>query len=86
MKNGVQEFLKNIVVEIRNINSDNSIKLLTDEWGTYSYLGITTGEYEISIMSEQVKIVSDKTLQLTIPETEEGEQLEGLDFEVILKK
>ena len=86
LKNGVQEFLKNIVVEIRNINSDNSIKLLTDEWGTYSYLGITTGEYEISIISEQVKIVSDKTLQLTIPETEEGEQLEGLDFEVILKK
>jgi hypothetical protein len=86
LNNGQQEFLENVIVEVRSLNNGNSMKLLTDEWGTYSYLGITAGEYEISIISDQVKVVSDKTLHLIIPESEEGDQLDGLDFEAVVDK
>lgn len=82
---GKQEFLQNIPIEITHTRNGNTIKLITDEWGSYSYLGLTAGEYEISIESDQLIVVGENKIHITIPEANEGEQLEGLDFEVRIR-
>ena len=74
------------MVKITNINDGNSIKTYTDDWGSYDYFGLTAGAYEITIASEHVQVIDNKIIHIEIPESEEGEQLEDLDFEVVKHK
>ena len=86
ISDGEKKFYKNVVVKITNINDGNSIKTYTDDWGSYDYFGLTAGAYEITIASEHVQVIGNKIIHIEIPESEEGEQLEDLDFEVVKHK
>lgn len=82
VSNGKQLFLKNVLITITHKGNGNTVKLLTDEWGFYSYLGLTAGAYEIALASDNLQANGPSVLHADIPESEEGVQLEGLDFEV----
>lgn len=78
---GKQVCLKNILITITHRGTGNVIKVLTDEWGYYSYLGLTAGSYEITLDSD-LKMNGERILHADIPESSEGIQLEGFDFEI----
>lgn len=82
MSNGKPVCLKNVLICITHKGNGNVIKVLTDEWGFYSYWGLTAGTYEITLELGKMDVNGEKILHVDIPESSESSQLEGFDFEV----
>lgn len=85
MNNGKPICLKNVLITITHKENGNVIKVLTDEWGFYSYWGLTVGTYEVALDMEKLNVKGERILYVDIPESSDGVQLEEVDFEVFDK-
>lgn len=82
-KKGKRVALRSVPVEIV-CSADSAVmaRVLTDEWGSYNFLGLTTGIYQVRTASRRYKSKDEKVHILTVPATKIGEHLDGIDFEM----
>lgn len=79
---GKRQYLRNVLIAITPANGGSVVRTRTDDWGFYSYIGLTTGSYRITILSSGLRVKGNQRYDVVIPEADEGEQVEALDFEV----
>lgn len=77
-----RQYMRNVLIGVSSLRGEPIARVRTDDWGFFNYIGLTAGTYRISILSTGVKVKEKKEYKIVIPEANEGQQLEGLDFEL----
>lgn len=89
MKDGEKKAITNIPVIITNMVSGRQVMISSDDWGRFIHMGLTCGKYIVdlhpaSLKSRHlVKKVQQQQHTITIKPTIEGQQVDGLDFELM---
>ena len=86
VKKGKRVYKRNVIIGIIPANGGKTIRVRTDEWGFYEYMGLSPGAYRLVVLSSGVEVKGKTEIAFVIPECDEGQLVERQDFELELKE
>lgn len=85
MEKEKRKTIQGIIIKLIRQSDNYTVKEQTDEWGNFYFTSLTPGTYTIEMLSNRSPFTSmGKPRTIVIPESNEGVQIEGVDFEITL--